>query len=892
MSAAEKAKGRVLLPNLVQPTRYEVKLTPDLDQYVFDGQQSVEVEVQEATAEVTMNSRELRFGAVSFTADSDPDKVIEAAAINTNIKDMTVTFVFEEILPVGKGKINIEFTGILNNQMAGFYRSNYKDFNGNTKVMASTQFEAIDARRCFPCWDEPAQKAVFAVTLVVDPTLTAMSNMPERCSKLIKVGSKTLKEISFMDSPKMSTYLLAIVIGEFDYIQDQTKNGVLVRVYTPPNRTSDGEFALATATKCLDLYDEFFGLPYPLPKLDMVAIPEFAAGAMENWGLVTYREVDLMIDQKNASNQQKQRVCIVVTHELAHQWFGNLVTMAWWDDLWLNEGFASWCENWAADVINPQYKMWDQFPFDTLGPALRLDSLESSHPIQVPIARAETVDEVFDAISYCKGASVIRMAHAVIGHEAFRKGLQAYMKKHQYSNTETFDLWSAWSESSGTAVKDLMSTWTEQMGFPLLEVKSFKIEGSVAKLSLEQSWFLSSGKVPPEEKTWNVPLLIRTAKQTGRDAVMMTSKTMDVEVPLGAGETADEAFIMINEGIVTPMRVSYTPEMLQRLAKAVSAGKLSAIDRSGLLMDLYALAKAGKIGLDEVLKFVSSYAGEKDYVVWEALDTVLMGSNKLFMGGAPPEMHARFKAFASALVSKGWKEVDCGWTSKPTDGHTDGLLRSLLMRLVSHFAPDGDWIEEARRRFDLYVEDPEGRASDLPDEYRTTVLQAVLSKGGKEEYTKLMAAYRKLEKNVDLKHVQLSVGWSPVKSVKEEVMSWAISGEVKIQDFFYVMIGVSASSREGLGMMWEFFKSNFKTIHKMVKSANGSIMDACLSASCGGWTSEEKASEVEAFFEKNPLPANTRKISQILEEIRANAGFLSRTVASDLAKEEFWNGLA
>ena len=267
--------------------------------------------------------------------------------------------------------------------------------------MASTQFESLDARRAFPCWDEPARKAIFGVTLTVPKHMDAFSNMPELSNKTLAGGTK--KEIAFLDSPIMSTYLLAFVIGEFDYVQAQTGHGVLIRVYTPPGKSDSGAFALDCATKSLDAYNDFFGIPYPLPKLDMVAIPEFAAGAMENWGLVTYREVDLLIDPTKASSNQKQRVCTVVTHELAHQWFGNLVTMTWWDDLWLNEGFASWAENWAADVLFPHWAMWDQFTTGHLSAALRLDSLKSSHPIQVPIHHAEEVEEVFDAISYCKG---------------------------------------------------------------------------------------------------------------------------------------------------------------------------------------------------------------------------------------------------------------------------------------------------------------------------------------------------------------------------------------------------------------------------------------------------------------------------------------------------------
>lgn len=695
-----------------------------------------------------------------------------------------------------------------------------------------------------------------------------------------------------MDSPKMSTYLVAFVVGEFDYVQAKTAHGVLVRVYTPPGRSESGKFALNVATKCLDIYDDFFGLPYPLPKLDMVAIPEFAMGAMENWGLVTYREVDLLIDAKTASGDHKQRVCIVVTHELAHQWFGNLVTMAWWDDLWLNEGFASWCENYAADKIFPEYKMWDQFGSDTLASALKLDSLKTSHPIQVPIGRAEEVEEVFDAISYCKGASVIRMAREVLGQEAFEKGLQQYMQQHQYSNTETYHLWNAWAAASGLPVKEIMSSWTEQMGFPLLTVKKFEVVGRMAKLEVEQTWFLSSGETPPEEKVWNLPVFVLTGKTaaSGLPAMqMMKEKVFTFDVAL-ADAAAD--FVLLNAGTVAPMRVAYTSEMLSRLVKAMKEGLLKPCDRAGLVIDTYALAKAGKLGADEALRFLlAGFVGEADYIVWDALSSVLQGLQKILMGSAPAEIYKLFLQTVEQLVWKGWLAADLGWSAGESDGHLTGLLRATLMRLVAKFAPGASWEQEARRRFGKYVEDPIANATELPDEYRVPVFQAVLKASGEMEYRQLMEAFKKLETNVDMKHVFQSAGYTSDEKIKMETLRWATSGEVKLQDFFYVMNSVSASSREGLNMTWAYLKSNFNSIHKMVKDASPSIMDAVIQVSVSGYCSDDMAKEVEQFFEEHPLPLNKRKISQILEEIRSNASFAQRALSTDVVKPAFWNEL-
>jgi puromycin-sensitive aminopeptidase len=886
-SGTDKTAGRVLLPDTVLPTRYDLRLAPDLERFSYEGKVSILVEVAEATNEVRLHAKELQLKMATFKpAEGSP---VEVETITHIVKDTIVSLTFAEILPVGSGVLEIDFVGTLNDQMAGFYRSGYQDINGKEKIMASTQFESLDARRCFPCWDEPARKAVFAVTLVVDPRLTAFSNMPEKCSKLVKVGSKVEKHIDFMDSPKMSTYLLAFVVGEFDFVQAKTDHGVLVRVYTPPGRSEAGHFPLGVATKCLDIYDDFFGVPYPLPKLDMVAIPEFAAGAMENWGCVTYRECDLLIDAKTASGQQKQRVCIVVTHELAHQWFGNLVTMTWWDDLWLNEGFASWCENYAADLIFPDYQIWPQFGADTMAAALRLDALKTSHPIQVPIARAEEVEEVFDAISYCKGASVIRMAHAVLGHDKFRNGLRQYMQKHQYSNTETLDLWNAWESASGMPVKDLMASWTEQMGFPVVTVTSFEVVGSAARLKLKQTWFLSSGEQTDEKKTWNVPVFMSTSSSTAPKLLtIMKEETLVLEdIPLSG--SAD--FVLLNSGVFTPMRVAYTPEMRSRLIKALKAGLIQPADRACLVLDTFALAKAGMLAADEALRFLLvGFAGETHYVVVDALSAALAGFQKILMG-SNPEIYKLYLDTVEQFVRKCWEAANVGWERLDSDGHLTGLLREALMSLVAKFAPGASWLQEATRRFGKYVEDPQVNATELPDEYRAPVLQAVLQNSGEAEFRKVMDTYKKLRTNVEQKHIYEVVGFTREPKLKSEVLRWAISGDVKAQDFFYVMRSVSASTREGLDMTWDFYKSNFDSIHKFVKAMSPSIMDAAISVSIGGFCSEEAAKDVEKFFDDHPLPSNKRKISQTLEEIRSNAGFAQRALATDVAKAEFWKDI-
>ena len=766
--------------------------------------------------------------------------------------------------------------------MAGFYRSSYTNIHGESKIMASTQFESLDARRAFPCWDEPARKAIFGVKLTVPKHMDAFSNMPELSNKTLVGGKK--KELTFADSPIMSTYLLAFVIGEFDYVQAQTSNGVMVRVYTPPGKSNSGEFALDCATKSLDAYDDFFGIPYPLPKLDMVAIPEFAAGAMENWGLVTYREVDLLIDPKKASSNQKQRVCTVVTHELAHQWFGNLVTMTWWDDLWLNEGFASWAENWAADVLFPNWKMWPQFTTGHLSAALRLDSLKSSHPIQVPIHHAEEVEEVFDAISYCKGGSVVKMCRAVLGMKAFQKGLGAYMKKHAYGNTETDDLWRAWEESSGMPVQEMMASWTEQMGFPLVTVTGEEWEDDKVTLQLEQEWFLSDGSpLSAEEKLkkWCIPLLTCTEEGTQQDMIFMREKTATVTVPLKEAGS----WVKLNAGQDVPMRVKLTPTMIERLGVGIKSKTLPAADRAALLTDSYALVKANKMEPENLIKLLSNYTDEDDYIVWSGIADILGGLDSITSDDAA--MSKNFKEFGSKIVLGLYNKV--GWKSKPTDGHLDVLLRGTMIGLLSTFCyADSSVSAEATRRFELFKQN-HGDMEALPSDIRSSVFKIVLKNGGAKEYDEVKAYFSQASDNAERKHVLGSIGHATDPQLKKSTLEWAISGEIKLQDFFYPMGSVRSSSGEGRLIAFTFMKENFQAIKDMVGTASSSLMDAVIVSCAGGFTSNDKADEIEEFFKANPVPKSSRKIQQTVENMRANAKFFSLLQSSELSKNSFWD---
>lgn len=393
-------KKSVLLDKDIIPTSYDLTLKPDLEAFVFSGKEVIEIDLKSPKKSITLHSRDIDIETAEIIYGKEN---IFAEKISYNKASETATIHFKEKIKKGKVKLSLVFSGIINESLRGFYNSKYV-IDGVTKHIATTQFEATDARRAFPCFDEPAQKAVFHVSLIVPGEHTAISNTLPISIKEHEAGYKV---VQFAPTPKMSTYLLAFIIGDFEYIEGWTKDKVQVRIFTTKGKSHQAKFALEVAIKSLEFYNEYFDIPYPLPILDMIAIPDFESGAMENWGAITYRETAILVDEENSSLSNKQWIALVISHELAHQWFGNLVTMHWWTDLWLNEGFASYIEYLAVDHIFPNWKIWDQFLTADFSSALRLDSLSNSHPIEVKVHHPNEINEIFDSVSYSKGVFLI-----------------------------------------------------------------------------------------------------------------------------------------------------------------------------------------------------------------------------------------------------------------------------------------------------------------------------------------------------------------------------------------------------------------------------------------------------------------------------------------------------
>ena len=527
--------------------------------------------------------------------------------------------------------------------MAGFYRSKYI-VDGEERWMATTQFESTDARRAFPCWDEPALKSKFRVSLTIPSHLSALSNMP--VAKKEERGDKQTF-YAFEETPIMSTYLLAFIVGEFDYVEDKTKEGVDVRVYTPLGKSEQGKFALHMATRTLSFFTEYFGIPYPLPKSDMIAIADFSSGAMENWGLITYRETALLIDEKNSSVTNKQRVAYVVAHELAHQWFGNLVTMEWWKELWLNEGFATWVGNLATAEFYPEWDIWTKFSSDYFSRAQGLDSMLTTHPIEVEVYNSAEIDEIFDLISYCKGASVIRMVATYLGEDAFKEGLNIYLTRHQYANATTDDLWRALAESSKKDVKGFMDNWIKRPGLPVLSVQ--QNSENPTELQITQERFLSSGAKATDDQNsvWNCSIGIATDKT--KEPVFIGFNEANGKISIPHEFVADPSdWIKVNAGQSGFFFVQYSPEMLSNIVPAVREKKLNALDRIGLLSDAYSLTKAGRMSTSDLLELLRGYQEETEYTVLSEISSVLRAVKTVF-DSLPTS--GEFDSFASAFFA-------------------------------------------------------------------------------------------------------------------------------------------------------------------------------------------------------------------------------------------------
>lgn len=768
----------------------------------------------------------------------------------------------DELKKEEKYTVKFDFNGHLSNTMAGFYKSSYKTKNGKMKHMATTQFEATDARAAFPCFDEPEFKAQFIVTLVHQPDYKALSNMP--VAKTV-TRSDGFVESHFKESVKMSTYLLAFIVCDFAYKESHTQRGNRIRVWSRKDAINSTDLALSVAENVLNYYEKFFNIPYPLPKIDLVAVPDFAAGAMENWGILTFRETYLLSDSASSSAADKQDVAIVVAHELAHQWFGNLVTMKWWNDLWLNEGFANYVEYIGTDHFRKDWRVLEQFVAHTLQTALSSDSMENTHPISVPVHNPSQITEIFDSISYDKGSSVIRMLRSFIGDKKFQKGLELYLNNHKYGNAEADDLWKALSQvCKDLDVKAIMDTWIKQKGYPVVYIEDSNVQArdGSRRLVASQKRFLrdvkqGSRKYNDESKgyKWQVPLTFVTSRKPHKaHTIWMTND--QVQIPVGRRKYR---WIKANVGQTGFYRVNYEKKNWDRLIKQLKTNHkvFASVDRSGLIDDAFNLARAGQLGMSTALGLTDYLDKEREYIPWSS------ALSHLGFIGSMLSMRPSYGNYRKYIVKKVKPlEKYVGWESEG-DILKMYLRNNVLSTLASH--GDAHAVNYSLTGFRMWMKN---QSLVISPHIRSIVYHTAIKFGGVEEWEYLWTKYENTIDPTEKSRMLYALAGTKEPWLLERLLDYSLDeSKIRTQDMLHAISGVG-SHVYGRLLTWSFIKKNFdRIVEKVGKDAME--ISYLIGIATRGFNTEFQLKEVQEFVTQHKdVLGSLRATKKALEYIK------------------------
>ncbi len=846
-----------------QPKHYQLHITPDKDTQTFSG--SVVItgrKVGRPSQRLTFHQKDLKITAAHVTFhDKKGDHEIAIDRINHHKSFDEVRLHSKRLLYPGLYSLRLEFTGTITRPMNGLYPC-FFEHDGKQKQLLATQFESHHAREVFPCIDEPEAKATFDLSLTTSAGEEVIANTPIKHQKT--TGDLTTTD--FETTPIMSTYLLAFATGEIGYKQAKTKRGVSVRTYATPDNVEMTAFALDVAVKTLEFYEDYFGIEYPLAKCDMIALPDFASGAMENWGLITYREHTLLVDEHNTTLGTKQYVAMVVAHELAHQWFGNLVTMRWWTDLWLNEGFASWIEYMAVDHLFPEWEMWTQFNVDERQQALKLDALEHTHPIEVPVNHPDEIRSIFDAISYSKGASVIHMLHEYLGADDFRSGLRHYLTTHAYGNTDTVDLWQALEEISGKPVKQFMHAWTSQPGFPV--VHTVVDEKSI---SLRQErFFLNPKHAQLPASTWPVALLDNSEQAPEQ----FTQEAVSFELP----ETTS---FKLNVGQSGFYRTTYNAAHLKHLGEQIKKGRLQPVDRIGVLSDMFETAKAGESDTADALYFLENFHAESNYAVWDVIASSLGGIRTVI---ADEALREDMKPYIRSLIACELKRL--GWDRKQSDSHFDRLLRPIILGLAAS-SDVPEIVDHCQTLFaqihhandispDLRTAATNKevkRGNDIDPDMRGVVFGTVARLGGEKEFDKLVALHNSTALSDERLTLCAAITGFKQPELIEKSLAMINSDDVRLQDVAY-WIAYSFLNRHARQQTWDWVKHNWEWLHENLGSDLSFYRMPIYVARVH--SDEAFIKEYEAFFKPKLSPAMDRSYKQGIEMLQWQSAWKTR----------------
>ena len=829
------------------PLNYKLTFEPDLKKFTFDGLESISINCKKSANVITMNCAELKIKSCIVKSGQ---KIIESTPKINEKKEELQIKLGEKIR--GLCTVDLEFEGILNDRLLGFYRSKYQQ-NGKTKYLATTQFEAADARRAFPCWDEPEAKATFEISIITDNKFTAISNMPIKTKK--KTGNKTT--YNFQKTPLVSTYLIYLGVGEFEYLTGKAGK-IQIRVVTTKGNTSRGKFSLELGKKLLTSYEKYFGIKFPLPKLDLIAVPDFAAGAMENWGAITFRETILLYDPKTSSTRTKQFIAEVISHEIAHMWFGNLVTMKWWNDLWLNESFATFMATKFVDKFYPEWDLWNQFVEDAMNVAMGLDSLKTTHPIDVKVNSPAEIREIFDAISYDKGGCVLRMLENYVGEPNFQKGLKKYLSDFKYKNAKGQDLWDAIGKASGMPVTAMINTWLKQPGFPLVEINQ---DGN--NLKIKQKRYLLESDKKFSKGLWSIPLSLGLEKETSK--TLFSKKSMSVKLP------KNTIGFVANYGRKGFYRVKYDEGILLDLKMLVDQKRIPPIDRWAIQNDLFSLCVSGDEQVRNYLDFSDAYFDEDSYL---ASVNVAHNLASLYFRAFDEKFIEEIRSYAINYFRKILSNL--GWEPQKSDKHTDALLRTFTIAVLGKMNDDSV-TDEAIRKYQKFLKSPSSLSPDLIE----TICSIAAWNGNSKTFAELKKLYTNAKTMEEkLRFLGAMCGFQD-KKLLVRTLNFSQTPEVRSQNMQLPIMKV-AGNPYGEKVLWPWLKKNWKNINKKV--GHGNPLFNRIVASITGVADDSMENEIKLFFKNNPTPGTERTQSQTLERIRINSKFL-RTM-----RKEFKNG--
>ncbi len=740
-ASGTNAAQRVVLPQDVAPSHYDIAIVTDAPHMTFAGSVKIDLQVNRPTRSIKLNAADLAFDRITLSGVAGAPKVAFDA------KEETATLTFPADIEAGRHVLGIDYRGKINQQAAGLFALDYDTSKGKKRALF-TQFENSDARRFIPSWDEPNKKATFTLVATVPADEMALSNTPIASTKSLSAG---LKRVTFLTSPKMSSYLLFFGQGDFERVSRKV-NGVDIGVIVKRGDADKGGYALDAAAHILPYYEDYFGVKYPLPKLDLIAGPGSSQffGAMENWGAIFYFERDLEIDSRTSTESDKRGVYITIAHEMAHQWFGDLVTMDWWDDLWLNEGFASWMELKATDQFHPEWKVWLESQDEKEG-AMRLDARSGTHPIIQPIIDVFQANEAFDSITYSKGQAVIRMLENYVGADAFRAGVRNYIKAHAYGNTVTDDLWRELDKTSPRPVTAIAHDFTLQPGVPLIRVAPSK---NGVRLSQDRFAVDATGGVP---LSWRVPVLERSldGKSVWRGVVQRSAPV----------ELADRAGVMVNEGQAGYFRTLYDPALLKSVAARFRG--LSAEDQLGVLNDSRALGYSGYEPLTDFLSLAGQADPSMDAQVLDTLAGKLQGIDSLY-NDLPGQ--SAFRAFGRRLLMPLFAAV--GWDAKPNESQNVTLLRASLLDALGQF-DDPAIVAEARKRFATYLK----YSSHMAPDTRRSVLTILARHSSPAEWEQLHALATEETSTLAKRELYTLLGTPQDKALARQALDLALTSE-------------------------------------------------------------------------------------------------------------------